>query len=200
MGAAGFLLCGAAAPYTAPLCKGSWRPCRLRDCHPKTAGKRGFPAEGSDSAHRTRDSRRGRGRRFPLRGTGDSRAMRGPASLCGQRPRFLPPPRGVLPSPPFSFVPHCAQRSGGPFLFHRLRSPHTGAPCVGRRTRGAAQMGRGGFAAEKRTGRWSGPREKTPGAPRLNALHEARMGPWTPTIAALLRKRNAAPHRGPRAI
>ena len=22
---------------------------------------------------------------------------------CGQRPRFLPPPRGVLPSPPFSF-------------------------------------------------------------------------------------------------
>ena len=72
-------------------------------------------------------------------------------------------PAGRAHSPPFSFVPHCAQRSGGPFLFHRLRSPHTGAPCVGRRTRGAAQMGRGGFAAEKRTGRWSGPREKRQG-------------------------------------
>ena len=38
------------------------------------------------------------------------------------------------------------------------------------------------FSREKRTGRWSGPREKTPGAPRLNALHEARMGPWTPSL------------------
>ena len=30
--------------------------------------------------------------------------------------------------------------------------PYTGAPCVERRTCGAAQMGRGGFAAEKRMG------------------------------------------------
>ncbi len=36
------------------------------------------------------------------------------------------------------------------------------------------------FCRKKRTGRWSGPRDKTPWAPRLNVLHEARMGPWTP--------------------
>ena len=36
------------------------------------------------------------------------------------------------------------------------------------------------FCRKKRTGRWSGPREKTPGAPRLNVLHEARKGPWIP--------------------
>ena len=40
--------------------------------------------------------------------------------------------------------PHCAQRSGDPFLFHRLRSPDTQAPFVGRCTGGAAQKGRGG--------------------------------------------------------
>ena len=87
----------------------------------------------------------------------------GPNLFLRPKAALLSSPRGSAFGPPFSFVPHCAQRSGGPFLFHRLRSPHTGAPCVGRRTRGAAQMGRGGFAAEKRTGRWSGPRENAPG-------------------------------------
>ena len=33
---------------------------------------------------------------------------------------------------------------------NRLRSPHTGAPCVRRRTCGAAQKRRGGYAAPKR--------------------------------------------------
>ena len=36
------------------------------------------------------------------------------------------------------------------------------------------------FSREKRTGRWSGPRENAPGTSMLNVLHEARMGPWTP--------------------
>ena len=97
-------------------------------------------------------------------------------------------PKGKrFPAPPFSFVPHCAQRSGGPFLFHRLRSPHTGAPCVGRRTRGAAQMGRGGFAAEKRTGRWSGPRENAPGGTRISAPPEDEDGPLDPHLAGRVR-------------
>ena len=42
------------------------------------------------------------------------------------------------------FTAHSA--AGAP-RFDRLRSPEMRAPCVGRRTRGAAQMGRGGFAA-----------------------------------------------------
>ena len=63
---------------------------------------------------------------------------------------------------------------------NRLRSPDPRAPCVRRRTCGAAQKGRGGFAAKKRTGRWSGPREKTPGAAKLSVLHEAKKRPWTP--------------------
>ena len=36
------------------------------------------------------------------------------------------------------------------------------------------------FSREKRTGRWSGPRENAPGASILTVLHEARKGPWTP--------------------
>ena len=36
------------------------------------------------------------------------------------------------------------------------------------------------FSREKRTGRWSGPRENAPGASMLTVLHEARMSPWTP--------------------
>ena len=42
-------------------------------------------------------------------------------------------------------------------------------------------MGRGGFAAEKRTGRWSGPRENAPGGMKLTAPPEDEMPPWTPT-------------------
>ena len=38
------------------------------------------------------------------------------------------------------------------------------------------------FCRKKRTGRWSGPREKTPGAWKPILLHEAQMGPWTPSL------------------
>ena len=69
----------------------------------------------------------------------DPRRRRGQAFLCGQRPRFLPPPPKRGASQP-------------PILFSR----------------------------EKRTGRWSGPRENAPGASILTVLHEARKGPWTP--------------------
>ena len=38
------------------------------------------------------------------------------------------------------------------------------------------------FSREKRTGRWSGPRENAPGAWKPILLHEAQMGPWTPSL------------------
>ena len=34
---------------------------------------------------------------------------------------------------------------------------------------------------QKRTGRWSGPRENAPGGPRMSAPPEDEMAPWTPT-------------------
>ena len=69
-----FFLCGRAAPYTAPLCKGIWPPCRLRDCHPKTAGERGFPAEGEAPLRGAGDLRpRAAGREIPPSGRKDGR-------------------------------------------------------------------------------------------------------------------------------
>ena len=38
------------------------------------------------------------------------------------------------------------------------------------------------FSREKRTGRWSGPRENAPGAWKPIVLHEARIGPWSPSL------------------
>ena len=60
----------------------------------------------------------------------DPRRRRGPAFLCGQRPRFLPPPRGVLPSPPFSF----RRRSRHGVIERRAASAafDAGSPWVGR--------------------------------------------------------------------
>ena len=70
----------------------------------------------------------------------------------------------------------------------RKRVPRTARPSSVLRPQGAdVSSPRGSapsppfsFCRKKRTGRWSGPRDKTPWAPRLNVLHEARMGPWTP--------------------
>ena len=114
--------------------------------HPRSArGKRFHPAK------IPRPKRRGlRGNMVPP----SNRAR--PAMRCRtafpQKRRDCPP--GVLSLGPLQrpvlFVPHCAPRSGGPFCLNRLRSPDPRAPCVERRTCGAAQKRRGGCAAEKR--------------------------------------------------
>ena len=115
------------------------------------------------------------------------RRRRGLTFFCGQRPRFLPPPRGVLPAPPSLFggeaaplktAPPSADHSApqaGTNLFLRPKAALFSFP------RGRAPSPPFSFCRKKRTGRWSGPREKTPGAPRLNVLHEARKGPWIPS-------------------
>ena len=72
--------------------------------------------------------------------SGPSFSMRPKAAI------FTPSKRGAS-QPPILFCSPLRTAQRGPLLFDRLRSPHTGAPCVERRTCGAAQMGRGGFAA-----------------------------------------------------
>ena len=91
---------------------------------------------------------------------------------------FLTPSKRGASGPTISFVPHSAQRCGDPFLFHRLWSPEVRAPCVGRRTCGAAQMGRGGFAARDGAAWWY--QRKIVGARMPVALPEAEMRPDTP--------------------
>ena len=104
------MLCGAAAPYTAPLCKGSWRPCRLRDCHPKTAGERGFPAEGGGCPPRAEsDSAHGAGCP-PQAGTGSS-AQSAAKLFCAPKGRAFFFPKGKCSQPPILFLP---QKENGP--------------------------------------------------------------------------------------
>ena len=83
------------------------------------------------------------------------------------------------------------QKGGGsPSPCEGTKAPHAARPNFSLRPEGAllsSPRGRApsppfSFCRKKRTGRWSGPREKTPGAPRLNVLHEARKGPWTPSL------------------
>ena len=78
------------------------------------------------------------------------------------------PLKTALPS-----ADHSAPQAG-PNLFLRPKAATLSSP------RGRAPSPPFSFCRKKRTGRWSGPREKTPGAPRLNVLHEARKGPWIP--------------------
>ena len=69
---------------------------------------------------------------------------------------------------------------------NRLRSPHTGAPCVRRRTCGAAQKRRGGFAAPKR---WWGRPSPT------RSVGPSSCGP-RPQTFVLARGGNHVPRRG----
>ena len=119
------------------------------------------------------------------------RRRRGRTFFCGQRPRFLPLPRGRAPSPPFSF--RRRSRTGPKQRMEALSIPRRRRGRTffcGQRPRffllprGRAPSPPFSFCRKKRTGRWSGPREKTPGAPRLNVLHEARKGPWIPPCRA----------------
>ena len=113
--------------------------------------------------------------------------------------RLLPPPRGVLPSPPFSFVPHCAQRSGGPFYLIDSDRPTQGLPAS---NAALAAWPRWAVAASppETVPLERSKRERARGSEGQVPHRKMKCAPWTPTIAALLRKRSAAPHRGPRAI
>ena len=101
-----------------------------------------------------------------------------PNSILRPEGAFLTPSKRGASGPTISFVPHSAQRCGDPFLFHRLWSPEVRAPCVGRRTCGAAQMGRGGFAA--RDGAAWRYQKKIVGARKRAILPEAKVRPDTP--------------------
>ena len=117
------------------------------------------------------------------------RVPRGDESSAPQaRPNLSMRPEGALltPSkrgasqPPILFCSPLRTAQRGPLLFDRLRSPHTGAPCVERRTCGAAQMGRGGFAA--RDGAAGAVQERTrQGGMKLTAPPEDEIPPWTLT-------------------
>ena len=118
------------------------------------------------------------------------RALRGLTDPCARRAHFFLPQGEVLSAPHSLFggeaaplktalpsADHSAPQAGTN-LFLRPKAALFSSP------RGRAPSPPFSFCRKKRTGRWSGPREKTPGAPRLNVLHEARKGPWIPPCRA----------------
>ena len=111
---------------------------------------------------------------------------------------FIPSKRGAS-SPPFSFFPHCAGRSGGPFNLIDSGRPKCGLPASN-----AALAARPRWAVAASPPK----RERAAGAVQERKRQGHRGPPpdrkqkWAPgpPIAAFLRKCSAAPHRGPRAI
>ena len=78
------------------------------------------------------------------------------------------------------FVPHCAQRSGGPFYLIDSGRPTQGLPASNAALAARRRSAAAASPQRKENGPPGGPRENAPGAPRITARLEAKMGPWTP--------------------
>ena len=104
---------------------------------------------------------------------------RGLTQFCARRAHFLSPPRGVLPSPPFSF--RRRSRHGASTPRRRVSASDAGSPCVGRpesiQSKGAPTAPRSG---EQRDGAAWRYQRKIVGARLPVILPEAKMRPDTP--------------------
>ena len=94
------------------------------------------------------------------------------------RASFLP--KGKCSQPPILFIPHCAGRSGVPFYLIDSGRPTQGLPASNAALAARRRSAVAASPQRKENGPPGGPRENAPGAPRITARLEAKMGPWTP--------------------
>ena len=150
-----------------------------------------FADPGREPAHWAGVPLTARGREFPCGGRG----LRPRAAGRGN-----PPSRRGTVGPTISLGRHSRHGPSGP---RRECGVDAGSPCVGRPE---SIQSKGAPAAPRAVGnKENGPlerskRERARGSEGQVPHRKMKCAPWTPTIAALLRKRSAAPHRGPRAI